>query len=311
MAIRNEYHQNKGSKRSYAAEDNRYRGEKNARGAKSSAYQGKKHHRDYERPVREQKEQPIQAQEEAVCENMLEGRNPVKEAIRAGRTIERILVSNSAEAGSAHEIAREARKQGVLVQEVDRIRLDKLSTTGAHQGIIAYVAAKDYCEVSDILEYAQSKGEDPFIVILNGITDPQNLGSILRSAECAGVHGVIIPKRRAVGLTPTVAKASAGAIEYMRVAKVNNISQTIEQLKKCGVWVFGASMDGESYTKTNLRGPIAVVIGAEGEGLSPLVRKNCDRIISLPLNGKIESLNAAVSAAVILYEAVRQRSAGK
>lgn len=249
-------------------------------------------------------EQEQSAQE---TENILEGRNAVKEAIKAGREIEKILISNGPGDGSVREIAAQGRKNGVLVQEVDRIRLDKLSQTGAHQGIIAFVAAKEYCTVDDILERAKAKGEDPFIIILDGITDPQNLGSIIRSAECAGAHGVIIPKRRAVGLTPTVAKASAGAIEYMPVAKVTNIAQTVQYLKKQGVWIFGAAMDGEPATRTNLRGPIGIVIGAEGPGLGQLVRKSCDRIISLPVKGGIDSLNAAVAAAVIMYEAVRQR----
>lgn len=249
-------------------------------------------------------EQEQSAQE---AENILEGRNAVKEAIKAGREIEKILISNGPGDGSVREIAAQGRKNGVLVQEVDRIRLDKLSQTGAHQGIIAFVAAKEYCTVDDILERAKAKGEDPFIIILDGITDPQNLGSVIRSAECAGAHGVIIPKRRAVGLTPVVAKASAGAIEYMPVAKVTNIAQTVQYLKKQGVWIFGAAMDGEPATRTNLRGPIGIVIGAEGPGLGQLVRKSCDRIISLPVKGGIDSLNAAVAAAVIMYEAVRQR----
>ena len=216
-------------------------------------------------------EQEQSAQE---TENILEGRNAVKEAIKAGREIEKILISNGPGDGSVREIAAQGRKNGVLVQEVDRIRLDKLSQTGAHQGIIAFVAAKEYCTVDDILERAKAKGEDPFIIILDGITDPQNLGSIIRSAECAGAHGVIIPKRRAVGLTPVVAKASAGAIEYMPVAKVTNIAQTVQYLKKQGVWIFGAAMDGEPATRTNLRGPIGIVIGAEGPGSGQLVRKS-------------------------------------
>lgn len=245
---------------------------------------------------------------EDMHENMLEGRNPVREAIRAGREIERILVSEAALEGSARDIIKLARDKGILVHQTDKAKLDKLSQTGVHQGIIAFVAAKNYCEIEDILSYAREKGEDPFVLVLDGITDPQNLGSILRSAECAGVHGVIIPKRRAVGLTPVVAKASAGAVEYMRVAKVNNIPQTIESLKRQGLWVFGAHPEGESYVKTNLKGPLAIVIGAEGEGLSQLVRARCDRLIALPLKGQIESLNAAVSAAVIMYEALRQRN---
>ena len=245
---------------------------------------------------------------EDMHENMLEGRNPVREAIRAGRDIERILVSEAALEGSSRDIVKLARDKGILVHQTDKAKLDKLSQTGVHQGIIAFAAAKNYCEIEDILTYAREKGEDPFIIVLDGITDPQNLGSILRSAECAGVHGVIIPKRRAVGLTPVVAKASAGAVEYMRVAKVNNIPQTIERLKKEGLWIFGAHPEGESYVKTNLTGPLAIVIGAEGEGLSQLTRTRCDRLIALPLKGQIESLNAAVSAAVIMYEALRQRS---
>ncbi len=245
---------------------------------------------------------------EDMHENMLEGRNPVREAIRAGRDIERILVSEAALEGSARDIIKLARDKGIVVHTADKFKLDQLSQTGVHQGIIAFAAAKNYCEIEDILSYARQKGEDPFIVLLDGITDPQNLGSILRSAECAGVHGVIIPKRRAVGLTPVVAKASAGAVEYMRVAKVNNIPQTIERLKKEGIWVFGAHTEGESYTKTNFKGPLAIVVGAEGEGLSQLTKSRCDRLVALPLKGRIESLNAAVSAAVIIYEALRQRS---
>ena len=244
---------------------------------------------------------------EDMHENMLEGRNPVREAIRAGRDIERILVSEAAMEGSAREIIKLARDKGIVVHQTDKAKLDKLSQTGVHQGIIAFAAAKNYCELEDILSYAREKGEDPFIIVLDGITDPQNLGSILRSAECAGVHGVIIPKRRAVGLTPVVAKASAGAVEYMRVAKVNNIPQTTERLKREGVWVFGADPAGESYVKTNFKGPLAIVIGAEGEGISQLAKTRCDRLIALPLKGNIESLNAAVSAAVIIYEALRQR----
>ncbi|MBR3750678.1 MAG: 23S rRNA (guanosine(2251)-2'-O)-methyltransferase RlmB [Clostridia bacterium] len=260
-------------------------------------------------PKAENYREVVSEQEEDFCENLLEGRNPVKEAIKAGREIERILISNGAGDGSVREIAAQARKNGVLVQEVDRIRLDKISKTGVHQGIIAFVAAKEYCEVDDILNYAAQKGEDPFVFILDGITDPQNLGSIIRSAECAGVHGIIIPKRRAVGLTPVVAKASAGAIEYMRIAKVTNISQTIESLKRKGMWIFGAAMDGESCVKTNLCGSVGIVIGSEGSGISQNVRKNCDRLIALPVRGSVDSLNAAVSAGIIMYEAVRQRDA--
>lgn len=245
--------------------------------------------------------------DENMPENILEGRNPIREAIKAGRSIEKILVAQGEIEGSVKEIVYKAKELGAIVQEVERTRLDHMSLTGAHQGIIAVVAVKEYCTVEDILEYAKQKGEKPFIVILDGICDPQNLGAIIRSAECAGVHGVIIPSRRAVGLTPIVAKCSAGAIEYMRVAKVTNISQTIEKLKKANVWVYGASMEGQQYTKARLDGAVALVVGAEGEGLSQLVKKNCDELVSIPQNGKIDSLNASVATGILIYEALRQR----
>lgn len=240
-------------------------------------------------------------------ENILEGRNPIREAIKAGRNIERLLVAEGEIQGSVKEIVYDAKQNGAIVQEVERARLDRISQTGAHQGIIAYVAVKEYVSVEDILNYAKEKGEDPFIVILDGICDPQNLGAIIRSAECAGVHGVIIPERRAVGLTPIVAKCSAGAIEYMRIARVTNISQTIEKLKKENVWVYGASMEGKNYSRVNMTGACALVIGAEGEGLSTLVKRNCDCLVSLPQLGKIDSLNASVAAGILIYDCLRQK----
>ena len=248
------------------------------------------------------------ANEEAVCENILEGRNPIREALKAGRSIERLLVAQGEIQGSVKEIVYEAKKAGAVIQEVERVRLDKLSVTGAHQGIIAFVAVKEYCSVEDILEYARERNEQPFIIVLDGICDPQNLGAIIRSAECAGAHGVIIPQRRAVGLTAVVAKCSAGAIEYMRIARVTNISQTIEKLKKAGVWVFGASMEGKRYSNVDLTGAVALVIGAEGEGLSALVKKNCDCLVSLPQLGHIDSLNASVAAGILMYDCLRQRT---
>ncbi len=240
-------------------------------------------------------------------ENILEGRNPIREAIKAGRAIEKLLVAKGELQGPVKEIVYDARVNGAVIQEVERVRLDKLSVTGAHQGLIAYVAVKEYCSVEDILLYAKEKGEPPLIVILDGICDPQNLGAIIRSAECAGVHGVIVPQRRAVGLTPVVAKCSAGAIEYMRIARVTNISQTIEKLKKQGIWVYGASMEGKLYSRVDMTGPAALVVGAEGEGLSPLVKRNCDCLVSLPQNGNIESLNASVAAGILIYDCLRQR----
>ncbi len=241
------------------------------------------------------------------AENILEGRNPIREAIKAGRNIERLLVAEGEIQGSVKEIVYDAKSNGAIIQEVERARLDRISQTGAHQGLIAYVAVKEYVSVEDILDYAREKGEDPFIVVLDGICDPQNLGAIIRSAECAGVHGVIIPERRAVGLTPVVAKCSAGAIEYMRIARVTNISQTIEKLKKEGVWVYGASMEGKNYSRVNMTGACALVIGAEGEGLSTLVKRNCDCLVSLPQLGKIDSLNASVAAGILIYDCLRQK----
>lgn len=260
----------------------------------------------------ENKEKPfVNREEEEMPENVLEGRNPIREAIKAGRSIEKLLVAQGEIQGTVKEIVYGARSCGAVIQEVERTRLDKISYTGAHQGLIAYVAVKEYCEVEDILEYAQEKNEDPFVIVLDGICDPQNLGAIIRTAECAGAHGVIIPKRRASGLTPIVAKCSAGAIEYMRIARVSNISQTLEKLKKAGVWVYGASMEGKNYSRVDITGPVALVIGAEGEGLSPLVKKNCDCLVSMPQAGKIDSLNASVAAGVLIYDVLRQRSEKK
>lgn len=248
-----------------------------------------------------------EAETDELYENILEGRNPIREAIKAGRNIERLLIAEGEIQGSVKEIVYDAKASGAIVQEVERARLDRISQTGAHQGIIAYVAVKEYVSVEDILQYAKDKGEDPFIVILDGICDPQNLGAIIRSAECAGVHGVIIPERRAVGLTPIVAKCSAGAIEYMRIARVTNISQTIEKLKKENVWVYGASMEGKNYSRVNMTGACAIVIGAEGEGLSTLVKRNCDCLVSLPQLGQIDSLNASVAAGILIYDCLRQK----
>ena len=258
-----------------------------------------------EKPKRFENRENIEKDE--FSENILEGRNPIREAIKAGRNIERLLVAEGEIQGSVKEIVYDAKANGAIIQEVERARLDRISQTGAHQGLIAYVAVKEYVSVEDILDYAKEKGEDPFIVVLDGICDPQNLGAIIRSAECAGVHGVIIPERRAVGLTPVVAKCSAGAIEYMRIARVTNISQTIEKLKKEGVWVYGASMEGKNYSRVNMTGACALVIGAEGEGLSTLVKRNCDCLVSLPQLGKIDSLNASVAAGILIYDCLRQK----
>ncbi|MBR5714548.1 MAG: 23S rRNA (guanosine(2251)-2'-O)-methyltransferase RlmB [Clostridia bacterium] len=240
------------------------------------------------------------------------GRNPVKEAIKAGRSIDRILVTNEHD-GSLNEILDLAYGANMVVRNVDRSKLDEIclpfghnGRTGNHQGIIAYVPGVEYCELSDILDYANERGEAPFVILLDGIEDPHNLGSIIRSAECAGAHGVVITKRRSASVTATVVKTSAGATEHMRIAKVVNLAAAIEKLKEAGVWVAAADMGGEPMYSADLKGAFALVVGAEGEGVSRLVKEKCDYIISVPLKGEMESLNASVAAAVIMFEKVRQ-----
>lgn len=242
-------------------------------------------------------------------ESMIEGRNAVIEAYRSGKCVDKIYILDGCQDGPVLTIKREAKKCGTLIKYVDKALLDNMSSTGKHQGVIAVTAAYDYAEVDDILRDAKEKGEDPFIVILDNIEDPHNLGAIIRSAHQAGAHGVIIPKNRAVGLTATVARTSAGALNYIPVAKVTNISQTIESLKKEGIWFVCADMDGEVMYNLNLKGPIGVVIGSEGEGVSRLVKEKCDFIASIPMKGRIDSLNASVAAGILCYEIVRQRMA--
>lgn len=237
----------------------------------------------------------------------IEGRNAVLEAFRSGKTIDKLFVQDGCKDGPILSITREARKHDTLIKYVPRERLDQLSETGKHQGVIAYAAAYEYAEVEDILKNARDKGEEPFIFLLDNIEDPHNLGAIIRTANLAGAHGVIIPKRRAVGLTATVAKTSAGALNYTPVAKVTNLAATIDELKKEGLWFVCADMGGESMYRLNLKGPIGLVIGNEGEGVSRLVKEKCDYIASIPTKGDIDSLNASVAAGVLAYEIVRQR----
>ncbi len=239
--------------------------------------------------------------------NLIEGRNPVLEALKSGREIDKIFIQKGAGEGSIRQIIAMAREKNILIKEVDKAKLDGLSVSNHHQGVIASAALYKYYEVDEILQIAKDKDEDPFIVVLDEIGDPHNLGSILRTCDAAGVHGVIIPKRRAVGLTPVVAKTSAGAIEYVPVAKVTNITQTIEYLKKKNIWIAGADVVGAPYYKKDMTGPIAVVIGSEGEGISRLVKERCDYLVSIPMCGKISSLNAGVSAAIIVYDVRKQR----
>lgn len=237
----------------------------------------------------------------------IEGRNAVIEAFRSGKTIDKLYVLDGCIDGPVMTIIREAKKTDTIIRYVDREILDRLSKTGHHQGVVANAAAYDYAEVEDILNAAREKGEPPFVFILDGIEDPHNLGAIIRTANLAGAHGVIIPKRRAVGLTATVAKTSAGALNYTPVAKVTNLSATIEELKKEGLWFVCADMGGETMYNLNLTGPIGLVIGNEGEGVSRLVKEKCDYVASIPMKGNIDSLNASVAAGVLAYEIVRQR----
>ena len=232
----------------------------------------------------------------------IEGRNAVIEAFRSGKTIDKVFIQDGCHDGPISTITREAKKNKSIINYVTKERLDQMSLTGKHQGVIASAAAYDYAEVEDILKIAEEKGEPPFVFILDNIEDPHNLGAIIRTANLAGAHGVIIPKRRAVGLTATVARTSAGAINYTPVAKVTNISNTIEELKEKGLWFVCADMDGEVMYKLDLKGPIGLVIGSEGEGVSRLVKEKCDFVASIPMKGDIDSLNASVAAGVMAYE---------
>ena len=240
-------------------------------------------------------------------ESMIEGRNAVIEAFRSGKCVDKVYVLDGCQDGPILTIKREAKKMGSLIKYVDKSLLDNMSSTGKHQGVIAVTAAYDYAEVSDILDSAREKGDDPFIVLLDNIEDPHNLGAIIRSAHQAGAHGFIIRKNRAVGLTATVARTSAGALNYIPVAKVTNLSKTIEELKKEGLWFVCADMDGEVMYNLNLKGPIGVIVGSEGEGVSRLVKEKCDFIASIPMKGQIDSLNASVAAGILCFEIVRQR----
>lgn len=248
------------------------------------------------------------AEPEGVDECRLEGRNALTEALKAGRTIDKVFIADGDTDKGLQRLAAQAKEAGAVVVPVDRRKLDMMSTTHAHQGIIAQAAAHTYATVEEILEEAAQRGQAPLIVICDELSDPHNLGAIIRTAECAGAHGVIIPKRRSVGLTATVAKASAGAVEYMKVARVTNIAATIRELKQQGVWVFGTAAEGSvPMYKADLTGPAAIVIGNEGDGIGRLTRDLCDVMVHIPMSGRISSLNASAAASILIYEAVRQR----
>ena len=245
---------------------------------------------------------------QAEADGIIEGRNAVIEALRTGTSIDKIYLAKGDTDKTLGHIASKARDAGIVVVEADRRKLDNMSRTHAHQGVIALAAVREYVTVQSILDSAAEKGETPLIVVCDEISDPHNLGAILRTAECVGAHGVIIPKRRSAGLTAIVAKTSAGAVSYMPVARVANISATLKELKKQGIWVFGTAAEGTTTLyDADLRGPAAIVIGSEGDGMTRLVRENCDFLVSIPMKGRISSLNASAAAAILLYEAVRQR----
>lgn len=251
---------------------------------------------------------PEPVADEELDECQLEGRNAITEALRSGRTIDKVYIAAGDTDRSLARLAAQAKEAGAVVVEVDRRKLDQMSQSHSHQGIIAQAAAHEYATIEEILEVAASRGEAPLLVVCDELTDPHNLGAILRTAECAGAHGVIIPKRRAVGLTAVVAKASAGAVEYMKVARVSNLVAAIKELKEAGVWVFGTAADGAvPMYEADLKGPAAIVIGNEGQGMSRLVSESCDVRVSIPMKGKISSLNASNAASILLYEALRQR----
>ena len=251
-----------------------------------------------------------QVQEKELKNDIIEGRNAVIEALRAGRAIDKIFIAKGDVDKTLGHIASKARDKGIVVVEADRRKLDFMSQTHAHQGVVALAAVREYCEIADILAIAAERNEAPFVIVCDEISDPHNLGAIIRSAECVGAHGVIIPNRRSAGLTAIVDKASAGAAEHMAIARVPNISAAIKELKDNGLWVYGTAADGQNgLWSTDLTGAIALVIGSEGEGMSRLVKESCDFILSLPMKGQVSSLNASAAAAVTMYEVLRQRSA--
>jgi 23S rRNA (guanosine2251-2'-O)-methyltransferase len=248
--------------------------------------------------------------EAEVNECLVSGRNAVRELLLGERDIDKIFVQRGEREGSIVQLVAMAGERKIPIVEVDKSKLDGMTFGGRHQGIVALAAEHNYATVDEIFEYAESKGEKPFVIMLDGVEDPHNLGAIIRSAECCGAHGIIIPKRRAVGLTPTVSKAAAGATEYMRVAKVTNLAQTIDELKERGMWIYAADMGGEEYYRSDLTGNICIVLGSEGFGISRLVREKCDFVLSIKLHGKVNSMNVSCAAAVILAEAARQRNGG-
>lgn len=263
---------------------------------------------DYRQRRVSQDNRTAEESNQAVREDLIEGRNAVIEALKSDRTIEQILLAKGDLEGAVNVILALAKEKGIVIKEVDRRKLDGMSTTGSHQGVIAITTPFNYCELEDILAAAKEKGEEPFIIILDEIEDPHNLGSIIRTAEVCGAHGIIIPKRRNVGVTASVYKSSAGAVEYVKIAKVTNINGAIETLKKRGIWIYGADMDAREYSyQANLKGAVALVIGSEGRGISRLTKEKCDNLVKIPMKGNVNSLNASVAAGILMYEVMKNR----
>lgn len=248
---------------------------------------------------------------EELDETVVIGRNAVKELLMGGRDVDKLYITSGEREGSINQLLGIASDRGIPITECDRSKLDSIAKGGRHQGIIAIAAERNYSSIDEILAYAEEKGEPPFVVVCDGVEDPHNLGAIIRSAECAGAHGIIIPKRRAVGLTATVAKSSAGALEHMLVAKVTNLPSAIDDLKEKGLWIYAADMDGSTYYKTDMKGATALVLGSEGFGISRLVKEKCDFVVSIPLYGHVNSMNVSCAAAVLLAEVARQRNDGE
>ncbi len=266
--------------------------------------------RDFARPARKFEPRGKGERAEApreLDENTIVGRNAVRELLAAGRDVERLYITSGEREGSINQLLGIAAERGIPITECDKAKLDGIACGERHQGIIAVAAERNYSSIDEIISYAEEKGEKPFVVVLDGVEDPHNLGAIIRTAECSGVHGIIIPKRRAVGLTTTVAKSSAGALEHMRVAKVTNLASAIDELKERGLWIYAADMDGDVYYKTDMTGAVAVVLGSEGFGISRLVKEKCDFVISIPLYGNVNSMNVSCAAAVLLADTARQR----
>lgn len=245
---------------------------------------------------------------EELDETVVIGRNAVKELLSGGRDVDKLYITAGEREGSINQLLGIAAERGIPITECDRSRLDTMAKGGRHQGIIAIAAERNYSTIDEIIEYASEKGEPPFVVVCDGVEDPHNLGAIIRSAECSGAHGIIIPKRRAVGLTATVAKSSAGALEHMRVAKVTNLASAIDELKERGLWIYAADMDGSTYYKTDMKGATALVLGSEGFGISRLVKEKCDFVVSIPLYGQVNSMNVSCAAAILLADVARQRN---